>query len=124
MIIDIQKRYRTGRGQEVKFYDRTHHNIHGAIKSNSNDGVGLWHVHEWDLEGHSRLDVSGKYQADFDLVEVKEKINRKIWLLVMKDGNVAAVNKQEHYDGIRSGPLENFVAIIPIEFSYTEGEGL
>ena len=78
MTISLDKKYRTRDGREVRIYAVDGHveePIHGAIK----DYYGLWNHSSWFNDGQN---IYKKHNAD--LIEVKPRIQRTVWLNVYK----------------------------------------
>ena len=81
-MIDKNKQYRTRDGREVRIYATDGANarpIHGAVGQ-----VGEWISYTWMK--------NGKYSGDFDyehprdLIEVKPRIKREVWVNVYPNG--------------------------------------
>ena len=112
-MIDINKKYRTRDGREVRIYATDEGcgvaSVHGAIKTKD----GIWHVYSWSEDG---LSIFGREQ-DKDLVEVRPRHKRTVWLHVFKNSTVC-------------GPIDacydipNRIACIKVELDFEEGEGL
>ena len=76
-MIDLNKKYRTKDGCEVRIYaiDGTETtSVHGAIK-----GENGWFITTWRADGISSF-------PDYDLVEVKPRIKKTVWINVYEDG--------------------------------------
>jgi len=61
---------------------------------------------------------SGDNETLFDLVEVKPRIKRTVWLHVFDNGDVIAALNQASYD------ITNRIACVKVEIDCDEGEGL
>jgi hypothetical protein len=111
-MIDINKKYRTAWGQEVRIYavdGGGNWPVHGAMK-NGRDNI--WVVTSWD--------VNGKYHyPECDLVETKPRIKRTVWLNVMHHNVIAFFSKKS---ADKNGGLR--VACVSVEIDCEEGEGL
>ena len=117
-MIDKDRTYHTRDGREVRIYavDGTDdQSIHGAVK----DGNG-WTIVAWYSDGvHARSNRNGP----IDLIEVRPRHKRTVWLTVWSNNYIEASNKPEW----RNGPLgcgEEPVACIKVELDFEEGEGL
>ena len=133
-MIDQTKTYKTRDGREVRIYatdgegDQT---IHGAV----NDG-GEWLIYAWHGDGvYARSDRNGRH----DLIEVKPRHKRTVWLNVMKDASVTAFTSKETAD--LCAPTRAYIsktvgdtdyiekeylrlACVKVEIDVEEGEGL
>lgn len=113
MTIDINKKYCTAWGQEVRIYavdGGGNWPVHGAMK-NGRDNI--WVVTSWD--------VNGKYHyPECDLVEVKPRIKRTVWMNVYEDGAFSFLQK-ENADLCTK---LNRLACVPVEIDCEEGEGI
>ena len=111
-MIDINKQYRTRDGREVRIYatDRTdNQSVHGAVKEN--DG---WTLAAWYNDGvHARYNRNGPR----DLIEVRPRHKRTVWLHVWKNGTVCATEQSYYVPAGR-------IACIKVELDFEEGEGL
>jgi hypothetical protein len=77
-MIDPKKQYRTRDGREVRIYAVDGGGakpVHGAIRYNE-----LWDFHCWSSLGYWAL-VSGA-ETPLDLIEVKPRIQREVWVNV------------------------------------------
>lgn len=116
-MIDINKQYRTRDGREVRIYamdggdlfeDRT---IHGAVKSRD-----WWVFVVWNATT-GRCFASVKEETAMDLIEVRPRHKRTVWLHVFRNGTIC-------------GPIDacydtpNRIACIKVELDFEEGEGL
>ena len=113
-MISKDKTYRTRDGREVRIYATDGSGsrpIHGAINSN-----GYWVAHTWGSDG--RYDCC---QSDDDLIEVKPRIKRTVWLNVYPD-------KTGDYSQLRSLAdslaTKDRLACVKVEIDCEEGEGL
>ena len=110
-MIDLNKKYRTKDGCEVRIYaiDGTETtSVHGAIK-----GENGWFVTTWRADGISSF-------PDYDLVEVKPRIKKTVWINVYEDGTSIHSTKDFADMHNYSGRL----ACMKIELDVQEGEGL
>lgn len=115
-MIDINKKYRTRACAEVRIYAVDVDGawpVHGAFKSPAG-----WVVSCWRQDG-TQLDFGGHY----DLVELKPRIKRTVWVSIWRNNYIEASNRPEW----RNGPLgcgEAPVACVKVEIDCEEGEGL
>ena len=113
-MIDINKKYRTRDGREVRIYaldgDGTHP-VHGACK---HPETGGWVLQRWNEQGR----ISG---PDFpsDLIEVKPRIKRTMWLNLYAREDRPSTKKEadEH-------AFDTRLACVKVEIDCEEGEGL
>ena len=114
-MISKDKQYRTRDGREVRIYalpdDGDCIHVHGAIKKD----IG-WDVCSWRWDGR-RLQC--EMHKD-DLIEVKPRIKRTVWLNVYPD-NVFIYSNRESADFEKRLPR---LACVKIEIDCEEGEGL
>lgn len=107
-MISKDKQYRTRDGREVRIYATDGHEtypIHGAIMDQG------WCPHHWMPDGR------GAFER-FDLIEVKQRIKRTVWLNVFRNGEVVSTSEPpDHYITTR-------FACVPVEIDCEEGEGL
>jgi hypothetical protein len=111
-MIDINKKYRTRDGHEVRIYatDGEHGElVHGAIKHKQHG----WQSKIWFADGQYYGDESNP----FDLIEVRPRHKRTVWLHVFKNGSVCATEGPDH---VPAGRL----ACIKVDLDFEEGEGL
>jgi len=119
-MIDIDKKYRTRDGREVRIYatDGGNENcmVHGAVKNKS----GFWEVGSWYTE-------HGKFYADdvpnfYDLIEVRPRHKKAVWLNVYGTGIIPEVCSSKERADAAAGC--NRIACIKVELDFAEGEGL
>jgi len=115
--IDITKQYRTREeGYPALVYNTNgggNYPVHGAVFKD-----GKWEIQQWTK--------SGKYlafedQSPLDLVEVKPRIKRTLWVNVYPD-NVVEHETKEKADKIAR--KYDRLACVKIEIDCEEGEGL
>lgn len=113
-MIDKSKIYKTRDGREVRIYATDGvlpYPIHGAIKTKEG-----WVRASWTPDGDEGL------RSD-DLIEVKPRHKRTVWLTIWSNNYIEASNKPEW----RNGPLGcggKPVACIKVDLDFEEGEGL
>ena len=110
-MIDINKQYRTRDGREVRIYATDGGGpkkpVHGAVKEK--DG---WYMLAWSKNG-----VVSNIDRNLDLIEVRPRHKRTVWLHVWKNGTVCATEESYYVPAGR-------IACIKIELDFEEGEGL
>jgi hypothetical protein len=117
MTIDITKNYRTRDGREVRIYATDGGGpwkIAGGIKTGSEWTHATW------LEGGVQ---SFGYQSHLDLIEVRPRIKREVWVNVYglyNDALQISTNKAIADSIAGCGRL----ACIPITIDCAEGDGL
>ena len=100
-MIDINKKYRTRDGREVRIYavdGDEPRPVHGAHKSQTG-----WVFSCWEEDGVHLLST-----GNYDLIEVKPRIKREVWLNIYE---------REHAARSR-------LACVRVEIDCEEGEGL
>jgi hypothetical protein len=123
-VIDINKQYRTRDGREVRIYatdggdlfeDRT---IHGAVLSRNNWVFAVWNA----MNG--KCYASAKEESGIDLIEVRPRHKRTVWLTVWSFNYIQVMSTPEWQisKSGRSGEIP--YACIKVELDYEEGEGL
>ena len=108
-MIDINKTYRTRDGREVRIYATDGWDmlpIHGAIKIE-----GDWRLSCWSTSGIHHQDRA------YDLIEVRPRHTRTVWLHVWNNGTVCATEESYYVPAGR-------IACIKVELDFEEGEGL
>ena len=117
VMIDINKKYRTRDGREVRIYatdGRGEFQIHGAIKTD----IG-WSCSEWKLNGQSYANRSGPN----DLIEVRPRHTLPLWLNIYPDGVVCHWATKKEADAMADGVYKR-IACIKVDLDFEEGEGL
>ena len=114
-MIDKSKQYRTRDGREVRIYATDGKGpasvVHGAV--NSGDG---WLGYSWYADGMYRHGQDGA-----DLIEVKPRIKRDVWLNVYPDTEGVFWHSKEEAD---RQALDKRIACVKITIDCEEGEGL
>jgi len=119
-MIDINKKYRTRDGREVRIYatdgDGSGSAIHGAVKN-----FYGWVATVWNPDGkcHWGAGCYGDPTPANDLIEVRPRHKRTVWLNVFHH-NVMAFFTSE---GAKSNGYGR-IACIKVELDFEEGEGL
>jgi hypothetical protein len=115
-MIDINKKYRTRDGREVRIYATDGGGpcpIHGAIS-----GLNFWSTANWSKNGSYTV-VYGQ-EHDWDIIEVRPRHKRTVWVTVypMNRYQISDENIQcDIYPPKR-------IACIKVELDFEEGEGL
>lgn len=110
-MIDKNKSYRTRDGREVRIYATDGGNaykVHGAVRDN-----GIWLPQAWLSDGK----VSNYDEHDVDLIEVRPRIKRTVWLHLWKNGTVCATEESYYVPTGR-------IACVQVEIDVEEGQGL
>ena len=117
-MIDINKKYRTRDGREVRIYatDGGGRNpVHGSIKEE--DG---WIFQVWPQNGRYFEDDDEDYRID--LIEVRHRHKRTVWLNVYEDDlDAYTAASKKNADENAS---EDRIACIKVKLDFEEGEGL
>ncbi|CAB4124863.1 hypothetical protein UFOVP62_38 [uncultured Caudovirales phage] len=120
-MIDINKQYRTRDGREVRIYATDggleHCMTHGAAKNKS----GYWEAASWYTAHGGYYDCGVDHH--YDLIEVRPRHKRTVWLNMYSDGNVGKLyDSKEHANGVERTARR--IACIKVELDFEEGEGL
>lgn len=110
-MISKDKTYRTRGGREVRIYatdggDGTA--IHGSFKEGDR-----WQIVNWKSDGQ----FYEFHESHLDLIEVKPRHKRTVWLHVFNTSTVCAT-EDAYYD------ITNRIACIRVDLDFEEGEGL
>lgn len=117
-MISKDKEYRTRDGHEVRIYATDGGGtqpIHAAYRDEHNK----WHSSTWSLEG--KFFLSGD-PCRYDLIEVKPRIKRTVWLNVYQSGLYGRAHESREEAESNRGTA--CIACIPVEIDCEEGEGL
>lgn len=117
-MIDKSKQYRTRDGREVRIYATDGHPdepVHGAFK----DYNGQWNTSIWNLNGTCRFKKCVSGEQCVDLIEVRPRIKRTVWLNVWSN-NVRSFCSE--YAAASEGCGR--IACVKVEIDCEEGEGL
>ena len=114
-MIDPKKLYRTRDGREVRIYatDGANETVHGAVKNPEG-----WVMCHWLV--HSGLFCNHLFEHHFDLIEVKPRIQREVWVNVYPH-NASYFRNREAAD---ANALDNRIACVKFTIDCEEGEGL
>jgi hypothetical protein len=119
-MTDINKKYRTRDGREVRIYatdGAMPRPVHGAVKSSYDS---TWHSFQWHEDGrlvHNILAVDLS-----DLVEIRPRHKRTVWLNVYGSGIVPEACSSKERANLAAAC--NRIACIKVELDFEEGEGL
>ena len=109
-MIDINKKYRTRDGHEVRIYavdGGEPRPVHGAVKSQAG-----WVVSHWPKDG-----IQSIFEGSNDLIEVKPRIQRTVWLALYPNEGVG-------FSPEVSMVKRDCLARYKVEIDCEEGEGL
>ena len=113
-MIDINKKYQTRDGREVRIYatdGADKYPVHGSIKYETG-----WELFTWQLDG---MRIPGR-EGGGDLIEVRPRHKRTVWVTVypMNRYYISDENIQcDIYPPKR-------IACIKVELDFAEGDGL
>jgi hypothetical protein len=120
-MIELGKQYKTRDGCEVRIYavdGGGRFPVHGAVKFSGT----AWTPNEWTETG-SHLDDPEFQICDLDLIEVKPRIQREVWVNVYKsEGAYGAVYREKCSADI--GADSTRIACVKLVIDCEEGEGL
>lgn len=117
-MIDMKKTYRTRDGREVRIYAVDHAGIwsvSGAVKSPEG-----WISCAWRLNGSSEP----RLEHPLDLIEVKPRIKRTVWVNVYDDENKTSYLFNSRLSALQGARGNGHLACVKIEIDCEEGEGL
>jgi len=115
-MIDPEKTYRTRAGGEVRIYavdGDEEMPIHGAVLTQHG-----WKVNSWGRDGKWCPNLTD----DVDLIEVKPRIKREVWVNVHRDGCLSAWRHKPEPNEF--GPDDDRIACVKLTIDCEEGEGL
>ena len=118
-MIDINKKYRTRDGREVRIYATDgigQQCVQGAFLSKE----GGWSMWLWSKNGLAAICSIGElHMQDMDLVEVKPRIKRTVWLNVYAREDRPTTKKEA--DELAASTR---LACVKVEIDVEEGHGL
>ena len=120
-MISKDKTYRTACGDEVRIYATDGGwtgKVHGAVNKGSS-GNPNWIAMQWTESGM----VMGLMNSGYDLIEVKPRHKRTVWLNVYKGTSDVHTDKPMA-DFLASKKEEPRIACIRVDLDFEEGEGL
>ena len=116
-MIDINKKYRTRDGREVRIYatdgGRSKNMIHGATLEQD----AGWCIAFWDRNGE--WDKSG-YNSDYELIEVKPRIKETVYLNIYNGYTSISHSEKVAEDRADCG----IRARVKVDIDVEEGHGL
>ena len=115
-MIDKNKQYRTRDGREVRIYAvdcGSAYPVHGALRED-----GYWDVLCWTQDGRI---IDDGIIRDADLIEVKPRIKREVWLNVYPSGQTFYGSRKDADSLCHKG---NRIACVRLTIDCEEGEGL
>jgi hypothetical protein len=118
-MIDINKKYRTRDGREVRIYatdcGRDGDMVHGAVKKQSE----WWEQCSWHKDGRF---YGGPHSHELDLIEVRPRHKRTVWMNMYGTGTVPETfNSKKDAD---RASIYGRIACVKVELDFEEGEGL
>jgi hypothetical protein len=120
-MIELGKQYKTRDGCEVRIYavdGGGRFPVHGAVKLDD----GTWRQEEWTLTGSYNGEKDGHTLPNaLDLIEVKPRIQREVWVNVYRCGAAFAYESKDVAD---EGEGEPRIACVKVVIDCEEGEGL
>lgn len=113
-MISKDKQYRTRDGREVRIYatDGAKGKIHGAMLTDEG-----WEHRTWMSDGRIVL----CQEHDYDLIEVRPRHKRTVWVNVYETTICGCYRTKEHAD---EQAREYRIACIKVDLDFEEGEGL
>jgi hypothetical protein len=119
VMIDPKKQYRTRDGREVRIYAVDGGGslpVHGAIKNTYG-----WEPYQWIKDGRSYLKDGPE-----DLIEVRPRIQREVWVNVYPDNTSDAVGATAYYmkQYADQHAFKHRIACVKMVIDCDEGEGL
>jgi len=120
MIIDKNRIYRTRDGREVRIYATdggSRYPVHGAVCMD--DG---WLPRQWTEQGE--LSNGRLVPSAHDLIEVRPRHKRTVWLNVHVNRSVIAHDLREEADKLFCKDVAPRIACIKVDLNFEEGEGL
>ena len=114
-MIDPKKLYRTRDGREVRIYavdGGGEYPVHGARESDEG-----WIGSVWGRDGNFHMN---KFSCDHDLIEVRPRIQREVWVNVYPTHVSAFVSKST----ADFGEYKDRLACVKLVIDCEEGEGL
>jgi hypothetical protein len=113
-MIDIDKKYRTRCGNEVRIYATDgsgRKSVHGAYFDTFVKGwISLVWTEHGKVDGYQDL-------QPLDLIEVRPRHKRTVWVHVFKNGSVCSTEEAYYV-------VTGRIACIKVDLDFEEGEGL
>lgn len=118
-MIDKNKQYRTRDGREVRIYATDAGGefcVHGAILFPN----GRWEQRQWPITGK----IGDAILAAAELVEVRPRIQREVWVNVYPDGRFGQLFKTKAEADACLYCKDPRIACVKLTIDCEEGEGL
>ncbi len=115
-MIDPDKTYRTRDGREVRIYavdGSDDFPVHGAFRNKYG-----WKLESWPASGR----WGGDCDDGCDLIEVKPRIKREVWVNVYEDYKFLTCHRDQGAANWHAKP--NRIACVKLTIDCEEGEGL
>ena len=116
-MIDPKKTYRTRDGREVRIYavdGGGEYPVHGARESDEG-----WIGSVWGRDGNFHMN---KFSCDHDLIEVRPRIQREVWLNVYRDDVGQPCGSKDEANNVTR--LSGRIACVKLVIDCEEGHGL
>lgn len=117
-MIDKSKQYRTRDGREVRIYATDGYpslTVHGAIKLEDR-----WEIVAWRSDGR----LGGYAESDSDLIEVKPRIKREVWVNVYPEESGMNTHAHDCKKAANDCAGPDRIACVKLTIDVEEGEGL
>lgn len=117
-MISMNKKYRTRDGREVRIYavdGEENYPVHGAVKN------AEWSICYWIPHGKA---CSSTIENRLDLIEVKPRIKRKIWINWYRRDDGAEVLEASMSKAEACDVGTACIACVEIDIDVEEGHGL
>ena len=114
-MIDINKKYQTRDGREVRIYatdGADKYPVHGSIKYETG-----WELFTWQLDGMR----TPRHEGGGDLIEVRPRHKRTVWLNVCEHVVMGCYENKWEADSCAG---KDRLACIKVDLDFEEGEGL
>ena len=122
-MIELGKKYQTRDGCEVRIYavdGGGRFPVHGAVKLDD----GTWRQEEWTLTGSYNGEKDGHTLPNaLDLIEVKPRIQREVWVNVYAEGTSMWMSKEKANIEANISSFDR-IACVKLVIDCEEGEGL
>lgn len=119
-MIDKSKQYRTRAGHEVEVF-KTDAGGRWPIIAAYKDKDGMWWPTVYRVDG--RINEGWRFDDPRDLIEVKPRIKREVWVNVYDD-NVRACRVYSSKERADYHALSYRIACVKVVIDCEEGEGL